>query len=202
MSTEKTGSAVNEAKPRPASDPGEWVEQHADALFGYAMMRVGDPEVARDLVQEVFLAAVQASESFAGRSSARTWLTGILKHKIADHFRKKAREATDPVEDPAEQPFQPDGRWRTAPEPWKVDPSHAVGRKEFWEALHRCLRDLPARQAAAFALRELEGQDTAQLCKVLDTTPTNVWVLLHRARTGLRGCLERGGFGPEGEEKP
>ncbi len=181
-------------------DPKQWVDQYGDALFRYALIRVRDTEAAKDLVQEAFLAAIQARERFSGRSSPKTWLIGILKHKIVDHYRKVARESGNPDRDPEDAAFGPNGRWRTPPTDWKTDPGVALDRKEFWDALRRCLAELPPRQAAAFSLRELEGLDTEEIRQVFEATATNVWVLLHRARMGLRECLAAVGFSTR-EEK-
>ncbi len=181
-------------------DPGEWVDLYGDLLFRYALTRVADPELARDLVQEALLAAVQARGSFSGRSAPATWLVGILKHKIIDHFRRTAREAPSDGRDPEPDLFEPDGRWRAGPQQWRTDPALVMDRHEFWRALRGCLAELPPRQAGVFVLRELEGLETGEICQVFGVTPTNAWVLLHRARLGLRQCLERAGFRAAGEE--
>jgi len=99
-----------------------------------------------------------------------------------------------PGADPEEEAFGEDGRWRSPPRAWQADPSDALHSRHFWEALHRCLADLPARQASAFSLREFEGLETPVLCKEVDVTPTNLWAILHRARLALRRCLEASGF--------
>ncbi len=185
----------------PLSDPAAWVEEYGTDLLRYALVRVGDRETARDLVQEALLAALRGRTAFAGRSSVKTWLTGILRHKILDHFRTRARNPAAPGADPETESFGEDGRWRAPPEVWAPDPSEEVLRRQFWDALRRCLAELPPRQASAFSLREFEGMETAELCKALGATPTNLWVILHRARLGLRRCLEGSGFGagtPEG----
>jgi len=182
-------------------DPARWVEEFGDVLLRYALVRVGDRETARDLVQETLVAALRGRTDFAGRSSVKTWLVGILRHKIVDHFRRRSRELATPAEDPEAGAFGEDGRWRVPPQAWDADPSDALHRRQFWEALSRCLDDLPQRQASAFALREFEGLETAELGKVLGATPTNLWVILHRARLALRRCLEAGGFGDGAPEE-
>lgn len=178
------------SKPRPA----EWVDHHGDALFGYAVLRVRDREVAEDLVQECFLAALDARQRFSGDSSERTWLVGILKHKIIDHFRSRARAETDtePSDDERTETlsFNDRGFWKVGYQGWGRDPQALAENLEFWEILRRCLGRLPRRLADAFTLREMEGFTGEQVCQELGLTPTNLWARLHRARLGLRHCLD------------
>lgn len=199
MTNRQTPAAELQREPLP--DPSDWVDRYGDALFRYAVIRVGNAETAKDLVQEAFLAAIQGRERFSGRSSPKTWLIGILKHKVVDHFRKTAREGGGVDVNAEDAAFGPNGRWRTPPADWKTDPDAALDRKEFWEALRSCLDRLPPRQAAAFSLRELEGLGTEEICQVFEVTATNVWVLLHRARMALRECLAAGGFSTREEER-
>ena len=74
------------------SDPEQWLDQHGDALYAFALLRVQQPAVAEDLVQDTLLAAFSGRERFGGGAQERTWLIGILKHKIIDHLRKSGRE--------------------------------------------------------------------------------------------------------------
>ena len=178
------------------SDPQDWVEQHGDYLFRIALLRVRDDVVAEDVVQETLLAALQARERFEGQSSERTWLVGILKHKIIDHFRKASREQARPegndIEREVNELFDGKGYWKdksAGPKEW-VDPSHAVDRQQFWEAMKHCLAELPPRMARAFSLREIDDMPSEEICTILNITRSNLWVMLHRARTHLRKCLE------------
>ncbi len=183
---------------RSIARPEVWVDQYGDYLFSYALPRVQNPSVAEDLVQETFLAALKARASYEGRSSARTWLTGILKHKIVDYFRKNWRER--PEEAPelniasADSDFDIKGNWRIKPAHWKADPLKLYQQKVFFEVLNRCLSDLPSRSAHVFVLREMDGLDTKEICKVLKISSTNCWVILHRVRHALRKCLEMNWF--------
>lgn len=177
-----------------ALDPGRWVDAHADVLYRFAMLRVRDATAAEELVQETFLAALQSMERYAGQSSERTWLVGILKHKIVDHFRKLARDR-GPVEttnDADLQLFDENRYWihEDGPRDWGPDPSTDYERSRFGEILQQCLSGLPPRMAAAFTMREIDDLDSAEVCKVLEVTSTNLWVILHRARAQLRLCLE------------
>jgi RNA polymerase sigma-70 factor (ECF subfamily) len=180
-------------------DPASWVDQYADTLYRFALSRVEDSSVAEDLVQETFLAALKARENFQGRSTARTWLIAILKHKIVDHIRKRIREPiSDKVEslsdaaanDPVDDNFKDDGEWRYRPAKWAVNPMKLYEQKEFMDILYRCLADLPKRQAEAFMMREIDGFSTEEICKALNVSATNSWVMLYRARMLLRHCIE------------
>jgi RNA polymerase sigma-70 factor (ECF subfamily) len=187
---------------RSIAQPEVWVDQYGDYLYSYALPRVQDASVAEDLVQETFLAALKARTSYEGRSSARTWLMGILKHKIVDYFRKNWRE--QPEETPelniadADSDFDAKGNWRLKPARWKANPLKLYQQKVFFEVLNRCLSDLPSKLAHVFVLREMDGLDTEEICKVLKISPTNCWVMLHRVRHALRKCLEINWF----EKKP
>lgn len=180
-------------------DPSEWVDRYGDSLFRYAMLRVRDRARAEDLVQETFLAALKQRDSFSGRSSEATWLVAILKHKIVDHFRRQSREAPLPAGDVArsaeDDPFDVNGHWTDGPAGWGANPADLLRQKDFLEQLAKCLAGLTPVQADAFTLREIEGETTGEICKVLNVTETNLWVILHRARMRLRRCLESRWFG-------
>lgn len=179
-------------------DPETWVDRFGDYLYRFAISRVRDPSVAEDLVQETFLAALGSIKSFASRSSPKTWLTGILKHKIIDYFRRKAKEPSgDDVETVAqdlEGLFDAKGHWKVGPDEWGGSPQGLYEKQEFMKVLNDCLSELSSRLASVFILREIVGETTEEICKALQITATNCWVMLYRARTYLRGCLEIGWF--------
>ncbi len=180
-------------KPEPIA-PADWVERYGDYLFRYAMLRLRDRSVAEDLVQETFLAALSSRGTYEGRSSESTWLVGILKNKIADHFRRQYREAPpadgDPESRVEEGLFDASGHWASGPSDWRANPADLFRQKEFLDRLSECLSDLSPKHANAFTLREIEGLGTREICKLLDVSETNLWVILHRARMVLRRCLE------------
>lgn len=175
-------------------DPESWVEHYGDYLYRFALSRVKDPGVAEDLVQETFLAALRGRENFKGHSAVRTWLVAILKHKIVDYIRKKIREpSSDKIEARAgqtETDFSDRGEWQLRPSRWDVNPGKVYEQKEFLDVFYRCLAELPERLADAFMRREVDGLSTAEVCKALDISATNSWVMLYRARLSLRRCLE------------
>lgn len=186
----------------PLSSAETWVDQHGDYLFRYAMMRLRDRGLAENLVQETFLAAIKGKGSFSGRSSERTWMVGILKHKIIDHYRKDFRERPvtdlqvlqDGEEQTVDQFYDAMENPRKYPKEWMPDQQALLHTREFWDILHECMGKLPKTTSIAFAMRELDDMDTPNICKELGITPTNLWVMLHRARLQLRECLERNWF--------
>jgi RNA polymerase sigma-70 factor (ECF subfamily) len=191
--------AVSPPGGKPLVDATRWVDDHGDCLYRYALMRVRKPEVAEDLVQDSLLAAVRAAEGFSGRSSERSWLVGILKNKIADHFRKLGRETTftdmEFLKDEMSHKFER-GFWTGEKGPKAWQESDAVTyRSEFWQTLRGCLDKLPPRVADVFMMREMDGEDTPGICEQLGISQSNLWVMLHRARMALRECLEIHWFG-------
>ena len=196
--------ASNEPTQAALTNPERWVEEYGDELFGFAMTRVRDRGAAQDLVQETFLAALRAGASFAGRSTERAWLFGILRNKVVDYYRVKAREAvlapydsTAPEEDNlfhATGPRKDVWIKSLAPQPWTA-PDESLVRKEFHAVLHQCLARLPRKVAQVFFSREVDGLSSEQICKEQEISPNNLWVISHRARLALRRCLELHWFG-------
>lgn len=182
--------------------PEDWLTDHGSALYKYALLHTRDGHRAEEAVQETLLAALQARDRFSGKAEVRTWLIGILKHKIMDMFRRDTREV--PLEDPdepvgdadplAEEIFKSDGHWRNRPSDWG-NPVEMLERGEFMTILQRCLDALPPRLARLFMLREVMEEDSENICQELAITPTNLWTMLYRARLGLRRCLDRNWVG-------
>jgi RNA polymerase sigma-70 factor (ECF subfamily) len=168
-----------------------WLEDHGDALYAYALSRVRDPHLAEDLVQEALLAGLAAAGGFMGLSAERSWLIGILKHKLVDHLRRNLRERPlgESGPDGLADLFDSGGHWKVSPTKWKGDPHELAESAEFLGVLARCLSRLPSRMAELFWLREAEEMETGELCERLNVTAANVWAILHRARNGLRKCL-------------
>jgi RNA polymerase sigma-70 factor (ECF subfamily) len=181
------------------TDPATWVDAHGNVLYRYALLRVKDTHVAEDLVQETFISALEGLAAFKGGSSVRTWLVGILKHKILDYFRRNTREIasadlTALEGETEDETFNRLEQWRHAPSSWQDSPDKLLENKEFWKVFVRCLEGLPESFRRAFTLRELDGLETEEACKILGITSTNLWVMLHRARAKLRNCLDDNWF--------
>jgi RNA polymerase sigma-70 factor (ECF subfamily) len=181
------------------SDPQKWVDLHGDQLYRYAFARVQNRMVAEDLVQDTFLAALDRGAEFQGRSSEKSWLTAILKHKVIDHFRKLGKE--QPMDQPRDHEkhlddfFNENGSWKYKPEKWDVAADELLDQKEFWKVFSHCLSELSERMRVAFNLREMEGLGCDEICKILGVSSSNCWTMLHRARMLLRRCLQVKWFG-------
>ena len=199
-STEST--AIASGSPALGSD---WVEEHGDYLFNFAIGQVRDVNTAEDLVQETFLAAVKAQQNFGGKSSVRTWLVGILRHKIYDHLRKACRERAVRQD---YTPLEVDESWEEAAL-WLHDiaaetqlPNRQIELEEFRASLELALGKLPPRIAQVFQLYAVEERSNREVCEQLKISESNLWVMLHRARKQLREHLGGWWFGEQSEKAP
>jgi len=178
-------------------EPQRWLDEHGNALYSFAMLHLRDPHCAEDAVQESLLAAIQAWPQFRGGCTVRSWLIGILKHKILDEFRRQRREPSRHNDseqadqgDMDDADFVADGHWREATADWG-DPECCLNDERFWAIIERCIAALPPRAARIMVLRELWEMDTEAVCKELQLTPSNLWTSLHRTRLRMRQCLQR-----------
>ncbi|HEY7905198.1 MAG TPA: sigma-70 family RNA polymerase sigma factor [Casimicrobiaceae bacterium] len=176
------------------------IESHRGYLMRVAQLQLRDRESAEDAVQETLLAALAARDGFGGKSTLKTWLTGILKHKIVDAIRRRQREplATASFEeeldlDDFDTLFKSNGAWDAPPSDWG-DPVAALGRRQFFDILDFCLDKLPPNTGRVFMMREVMELETEEICKELRITANNLWVILYRARVSLRECLEQNWF--------
>lgn len=183
--------------------PEKWVDNYADYLYTYAISRISKEEEARDLVQETFLSALKAKESFKGEASEKTWLVSILKRKVIDLYRKNAvRKETSFEESDSykvayghyftEEGFMP-GEWQkqNAPKQWNTGDNSRMEQNEFRKILTSCLDKLPKSWSAVFSMKHMEEESSENICKELEITPSNYWVILHRAKLQMRECLEK-----------
>lgn len=181
------------------TDPTQWTELYGDYLYNFAFMKVYRKEIAEDLVQETFLSALKARENFKGQSTEQTWLTSILKNKIIDHYRKVSTSREKMIIDKnwevtgddspfrQSEPFK--GHWKEKPTGFSIE--QIIENREFQKILELCLSLLPEKWAAAFSLKIMEECESDEICKDLSITPSNLWVILHRARLKIRECLEK-----------
>jgi len=185
-----------------ASLPALSLDDYRPALLRYARRALRNSADAEDVVQATLLVALSAPDSFGGRSSPKTWLYGILKHKITDVFRRQAREplldwsSETESSDEIDAMFGADGHWLEAPATWS-SPETALAQRDFRAVLDDCIALLPRNAARVFTMRELMELEVADICEVLGITPNNCFVLLHRARMKLRVLLEQRWFAPQ-----
>lgn len=186
--------------------PHLWVERYGDYLYSIAVIRTRNKQVAEDIVQETLLFAYKSRDGFRGESTERTWLTAILNNKITDHFRKKdvLKEVDVYLSDTSDQFlrsfFESDtaikGHWKREafPNDWLAPVEARIQENEFTIVLKDCLSRLPATLSFAFTARHIDEKKSDEICKVLKITPSNYWVIMHRAKVLLRACLETAGF--------
>jgi len=178
----------------------EWLDEHGDVLYRFAFQRAKNEDLAADLVQETLLSAWKSRKSFSGQSTVRTWLIAILKHKWIDYLRKEIRQreyAKLAEDDPTAWFDENNGAWKHAPQQWHDDPAMMCQNEQFMATLKQCVGKLPKKQRLVFDMRELQGLESDEICKVCDVSATNLHVMMHRARLALRHCLEKHWFGGE-----
>ncbi len=176
-------------------NPDSWVVSYGDYLYNYAFYRVSNKEVSEDIVQETFIAGLKAQNSFRGDSTELTWLLAILKRKVIDHFRKIGSGKERVISDYA-LPFRDDGlfegHWlnNRLPREWADEADSSLHQEEFSEILEVCLSLLPPKWRSVFVLKFMEELSSEEVCKETGCTPSNFWVIMHRARLKLRECIE------------
>ncbi len=182
------------AKPEDAPlEPSEWLNAYGDYLYRYAMSRLRDSNAAEEVVQETFLNGIRKFAQYSGEGSQRGWLLTILKRKIVDHVRQRAKFDRDGAvgfdRDPTEELFDKSGHWKQSVTAWMNAPVDSIESRELWAIVENCLTHLPPGQSSVFMLSVMEELDSDQICRELDITPSNLWVRLHRARIGLASCV-------------
>lgn len=177
--------------------PEIWVDQHADYLFNYAVARVSDAEIAKDLVQETFMAGLNSSKNFKGDAAERTWLVSILKRKVIDHYRKiNSKKGKAEVRMSYSSDSDAEGDWleQQVADPFSKDGDNVMENEELGMAIQDCMSKLPEKQALVFKMKTIQDMSTEDVCNELGINPSNLWVMIHRARTALMGCLNENWF--------
>ena len=177
--------------------PEKWIDFYADYLFNYTISRVNDVEIAKDLVQETFLAGLKSAKNYKGDAAERTWLIAILKRKVIDHYRKsnsKKGKAEVRMNYSAHTDAQGDWLEEQVADPFSSYETDAIENEELGLAIHACIAKLPKKQSLVFTMKTIQGMDTETICNELDINPSNLWVMIHRARTTLMDCLNQNWF--------
>lgn len=181
-------------------NPSKWVDLYSDYLYKYAYYRVNNDELAQDLVQDCFLAALKAQDSYKGQASEKTWLVSILKNKIIDHYKKASTRNESPLQlstqdAPSYDYFfdkETNGHWQSESKPkdWAVADNN-FDAKEFYKILEKCLGQLPEKWKGVFTMSLLNDAEAKLVCKEFDLSSSNFWVIMHRAKLQMRACLEK-----------
>ncbi len=186
------------------TDPENWVANYGDYLYAIAFLKVNDREIAKDLVGETFLSALQALSGFRADSSEKTWLATILKNKIIDHYRKKKPQFTELTDYLSQTDqafytafFEPSAisehHWRkeASPSDDSLFTEYVIRNEEFNSIMQLCLEKIPNKMKLVFIARFIDDENSEDICKELDVSPSNYWILIHRAKLVMRDCLDK-----------
>lgn len=173
-------------------NPNDWVDAYSDYLYNYTIVKVNDHEVAQDLISETFLAGLKSAPNFKGEASERTWLISILKRKIIDHYRKKNSKKGKAEVHINYSDEDAEGEWleERVSDPYDRTAEDTMENEELGEAIMKCLETLNDRHASIFKMKTIDNFDTEAICNEYQITPSNLWVIIHRARTAMAQCLE------------
>jgi len=183
--------------PKHLLNPNKWIDLYADYLFNFTISRVNDREMAQDLVQETFFAGLKSMKNFKGEASERTWLISILKRKIIDHYRKiNSIKGKAEVRITSNNDSETEGDWleERVADPFDKTAEDTMQNTELGEAILNCLSKLPEKQSEVFRMKTIEGIETEDICNELNITASNLWVIIHRARTAMALCLKENWF--------
>ena len=172
------------------------VEKYTGDMYSWALYKVSDSELAKDLVQDTFLAAAEKIESFQGESSSKTWLFSILNHKIIDVYRNKVKQSERLENQMFSTFFDSDGNWQEekSPKDWHDEDQHLLDDSEFQQVLQKCLDALPEKWNVCVKMKYLSEKNGEVICQELGITTTNFWQIVHRAKLQLRDCVEQNWF--------
>lgn len=174
-------------------NPEQWNLSYREYLLRFALQRISDYGSAEDLVQDTFLSGWNARRQFRGDCSEKTWLTGILRNKIIDHYRRNSRRpsviASD-LDGPADESGSVSWMDRQLDLRPVNRPESETDKREFLDELDRAVNSLPEKMGLAYRMREIEGQSTEEITRKLGITKANLWVLIHRAKQALGEQLD------------
>jgi len=183
--------------PKHQLNPNNWISEYSDYLFNYTVTRVSDRETAQDLVSETFLAGLKSMANFKGKASERTWLVSILKRKIIDYYRKiNSYKGKAEVRMNYSSDSDSEGNWleERIADTFDKNAEDQFENSELGDAIYNCLAKLPEKQAQVFKMKTILGYDTETICNELNITASNLWVIIHRARTALADCMDKNWF--------
>jgi RNA polymerase sigma-70 factor (ECF subfamily) len=175
----------------------KWIDLYADYLFNYTITRVNNSDLAKDLVQDTFFAGLKSAKNFQGKATERTWLVSILKRKIIDHYRRiNSKKGQAEVRMNFYDDGENEGSWleERVPQSWDNASEKNIENEELRNQLEVCIDKLPEKYAMVFRMKTVQEFETEEICKELDITASNLWVMIHRARTQLRKCMEDNWF--------
>ncbi len=184
-------------------NPNKWLENYGDYLFSIAMLKTNNRETAEDLVQESFLSAIKSKEAFRGDSSEKTWLVSILNNKIIDYYRKKdvlkntSEYLVETDQSFTDAFFSPnnfsDAHWKKEayPQGWGSGADESVIKSDFQRILEKCISKMPPKLVPVFVSKFIDDEETDTICKDYEISPSNYWVIIHRAKLLMRNCLEK-----------
>lgn len=178
-------------------NPDKWIDNYADYLFDYAVVRVNNADLAKDLVQDTFIAGIKSAKNFKGKSNERTWLISILKRKVIDYYRKiNSKKGQAEVRVNFYTDGDNEGNWieERVPQSWDNSADKEIENEELKIQLEKCINALPEKYAMVFRMKTINGFETDEICKELEVSASNLWVIVHRARTQLRKCMEDNWF--------
>lgn len=177
-------------------DLAEWVENYTSDLFSWGLYKTSDEELAKDLVQETFMAAAEKLSAFKGDSTPKTYLFSILNHKIIDHYRKKIHKPVNLEDQVINRFFDANGEWQKDKRPgdWHQEEGHLLDDYDFQTVLNDCIDGLPEKWNACVKAKYLLDKKTEEICQELEITTTNYWQMMHRAKLQLRECIDENWF--------
>lgn len=180
----------------PNHNLAEWVELYTSEMINWAYYKLSDEELAKDIVQDTFVAATEKILDFRGDSAPKTWLFSILNYKIIDVYRRKVKSPVTSGTSNISDFFDEDGSWLKAkrPQPWNDEDQHLLDDPDFQLVLKKCMDALPEKWNACMKYKYLMNKSGDDICQELEITPTNFWQIMHRAKLSLRDCVDMNWF--------